>query len=83
VSDTASEALAPDRRRALLRVVLGEPDDAEVAALTLVLAAAASAGSAAEPDSDRARGVWLDRQARLRRPLHPGPGSWKASTLPR
>jgi hypothetical protein len=78
-----SEELTPDERRALFRVVLGEPDDAEVAALTVVLAAAASAGSADEPDSDRARGVWLDRQAQLRRPLYPGPNSWKSSALPR
>ena len=82
-TDTASEELTPDERRALFRVVRGEPDDDELAALTVVLAAAESAGSADEPDSDRARGVWVDRQAQLRRPLYPGPGSWKTSTLPR
>ncbi|HEY9416047.1 MAG TPA: acyl-CoA carboxylase subunit epsilon, partial [Pseudonocardia sp.] len=39
--DGASEASA-DSRRTLFRVVRGGPDDAEVAALTSVLAAAAS-----------------------------------------
>jgi hypothetical protein len=73
----------PEQRRALFRVVRGEPDDAELAALAVVLAAAASAGSSAEPAGRRARSVWLDRAAQLRRPQHPGPGAWRASTLPR
>ena len=72
----------PEQRRALFRVVRGEPDDAELAALTVVLAAA-SAGPAAEPSGRRARSVWVDRAAQHRRPLHPGPGGWKASALQR
>jgi len=77
-----AEEPTPEQRRALFRIVRGEPDDAELAALTVVLAATASAGSAAEPGARRARSVWVDRAAQLRRPLRPGPGAWRASTLP-
>ena len=73
----------PEQRRALFRVVRGEPDDIEVAALAVVLAAAASAGSAAESGGTRRTSVWTDRQPMLRQQLHPGPGAWRNSTLPR
>jgi hypothetical protein len=72
----------PQQRRALFRIVRGEPDDAELAALTVVLAAAASGGPAGA-DHTRRTSFWADRQAALRQPLHPGPGAWRASTLPR
>ena len=72
----------PEQRRALFRVVRGEPDDAELAALTVVLAAAASGGPASTGPARRTS-FWADRQAALRQPLHPGPGAWRASTLPR
>jgi hypothetical protein len=62
--------------------VRGEPDDAELAALTVVLAAAASGGPASTGPAPRTS-FWADRQAALRQPLHPGPGGWKASFLPR
>jgi hypothetical protein len=80
---TADEQ-TPEQRRALFRVVRGEPDDAELAALTAVLAAAASPPADAENSADAGRGrsFWVDRRAALRRPLHPGPGAWRASTLP-
>ena len=77
-----SEEQTPEQRRALFRVVRGEPDDAELAALTVVLAAAASAGPAASSGGTRRTSQWTDREAMLRRPLHPGPGAWRASTLP-
>ena len=80
------EEQTPEQRRALFRVVRGEPDDAEVAALTAVLAAAASGNSAttgpAEPDT-RGRSVWVDRTAAVRAPLNPGPGAWRTHYLPR
>ncbi|WP_245607262.1 acyl-CoA carboxylase subunit epsilon [Pseudonocardia spinosispora] len=83
MSDTVSDdEQTPEERRALFRVVRGEPDDVELAALTVVLAAAASSGSE-EPESNRSHSVWVDRQAQLRQPLYPGPGAWKASVLPR
>ena len=76
-----AEEPTPEQRRALFRIVRGEPDDAELAALTVVLAAAASA-PAAEGGTTVRRSAWVDRAAQLRRPLHPGPGAWRASTLP-
>jgi hypothetical protein len=78
-----AEEASPEQRRALFRVVRGEPGDIEVAALAVVLAAAASAGQAADSGGTRRTSVWTDRQAMLRRQLHPGPGAWRNSTLPR
>ena len=77
----AGEEPTPEERRALFRVVRGEPTDEEVAALTVVLAAAAaSAGEQAVPN---VRERWSDPTARFRVPLHPGPGAWTRSTWPR
>lgn len=68
--------------RPLLRVVRGEPDDVELAALTSVIAAAASrGGGGGEPQ--RRRSLWGEPAARLRTPIQPGPGAWRASGLPR
>lgn len=71
----------PEERRALFRVVRGEPTAEELAALTVVLAAAASAGpddpAPATPDR------WSDPATRFRTPLHPGPGAWARSHWPR
>ena len=74
----------PAQRRAVFRVVRGTPSDAEVAALTVVLAAVAAAGSGSG-SGRRGNGVnrWSDPAARLRAPLHPGPGAWRASAWPR
>jgi acyl-CoA carboxylase epsilon subunit len=71
----------PEERRAAFRVVRGEPSDAELAALTVVLAAvtAAPPAQAAPTVPDR----WSDPATRFRTPLHPGPGAWRASTWPR
>jgi hypothetical protein len=74
---TAAET--PEERRALFRVVRGEPSDEELAALTVVLAAAAAAPELPGP---AARDRWSDPAARFRAPLHPGPGAWRASALP-
>jgi hypothetical protein len=70
--------------RPLLRVVRGNPDDAELAAVTAVVAAAASAPHRPEGSSSRKarRSWWSDRGALLRRQLHPGEGAWRASALP-
>lgn len=72
----------PEERRALFRIVRGEPTDAEIAALTVVLAAVAAADRPA-PDAPRPADRWSDPAARLRVPLHPGPGAWRASAWPR
>ena len=62
--------------RPLLRVVRGEPDDAELAALIAVVAAASSAPApAAEPEPN----AWNDRSRLVRGPLPHGPGAWHAS----
>jgi hypothetical protein len=63
-------------KRPLLRVVRGEPDDTELAALTAVVAALASRAAPAEEAPNRSR--WADRAALLRKPHRPGPGAWRA-----
>ena len=77
-ADTVSDGreATPEERRALFRVVRGEPDDAELAALTVVLATTTSA------PAPTARDRWSDPSVRFRTPLHPGPGGWKASAWP-
>jgi hypothetical protein len=70
----------PEERRALFRVVRGTPTDAEMAALAVVLAAAATA-PVAEPPAPHS--AWNDPAARLRRPLAVGPGAWRSSAWPR
>jgi hypothetical protein len=76
-----AEEPTPEERRALFRVVRGTPDDAELAALTAVIAAAASAAPAPARTGPVSR--WADPAARLRAPLAAGPGAWRASTWPR
>lgn len=71
----------PEERRALFRVVRGTPADDELAALTAVIAAAASGDAPAPPPS--APDLWSHPAAQLRAPLVAGPGAWRASGLPR
>ena len=71
----------PEERRAAFRIVRGEPTDEEVAALTVVLAAATASAAPTAPAAVRDR--WSEPSARFRVPLHPGPGAWKTSTWPR
>ena len=61
-----------------IRVVRGAPDDVEVAALAVVLAALGAPPPAAEGPPSR----WVDRAAHLRRPLPVGPHAWRTSTWP-
>ncbi len=63
-----------------LRVVRGDATPEEIAALVAVLLS--------RPGHDEAlpvpaRSAWADRASQLRRPLHPGPGAWRRSALPR
>lgn len=70
-----------EHQRPLLRVVKGNPDETELAVLTAMVAALASAPRATETEP-RPRSSWADR-ARLHRPaLRPGPGAWRASGWP-
>jgi hypothetical protein len=77
---TERSGATPEERRAAFRVVRGSPTDEELAALTVVLAAAAPVPEPAPPAT---RDRWSDPTARFRVPLHPGPGAWRASTWPR
>jgi hypothetical protein len=70
----------PDERRAAFRVVRGEPSDAELAALTVVLAAA-QAPAATTTSGPASR--WNDPAARVRRSPTPGPGAWRTTYWPR
>jgi hypothetical protein len=75
-----SEDTAPSRP--VLRIVRGEPDAAELAALTAVLAAAGGAADDEAPDPTPASG-WARHVDLVRGPVHPGPGGWRASARPR
>jgi hypothetical protein len=83
VSPHVAEGATPQERRALFRVVHGEPSDDEIAALTVVLAAAAAAPPSSTSRAPAVRGRWSDPSARFRTPLHPGPDAWRMSTWPR
>lgn len=65
--------------RPLLTVVRGEPTAEQLAALTAVIAARASAGG---PDADLRPEPSLWAAPVLRAPLSPGSGAWRASGLP-
>ncbi len=69
-----------EERRALFRVLRGEPSAAELAALTVVLAAAVASGGNAPPAR---RDRWSDPAARFRGSLTSGPAAWRTSTWPR
>lgn len=69
-----------EEKTALLRVVRGNPDDAEVAALTAVIAGMSSA--APKRSRPPRRSWWGDRAVAVRCPPHPGEGAWRASALP-
>ena len=77
-----TEEATPEERRALFRVVRGEPDDVEVAALAAVVAALA-AGSGAGPAPAGPVSTWADPAARMRAPIAVGPHAWRTSTWPR
>lgn len=81
-NETADAASRPE-----LRVVRGNPDDAELAALVAALHGAA-AGSAAPSQAGPERlSRWGAQDVQLRwphgrRPLRPGPDGWRASAMP-
>jgi len=66
--------------RPVLRIVRGDPTPEEIAALVTVLSARAAAVGEKEPPR---RSEWAGHERRMRRPVHPGPGGWRASALPR
>ena len=74
---------APEREpsRPVLRIVRGDATPEEVAALVSVLSARADA-AVEEPPRPR-RSEWAGHERRMRPPLHPAPGAWRASFQPR
>ncbi|MCW2492066.1 MAG: hypothetical protein QOH56_512 [Pseudonocardiales bacterium] len=79
---TAASAPAEAAGRPALRIIKGNPTPAEVAAVTVVLTVVTS--GAGEPDrGEQVRaGGWADPARRLRQPIPPGPGAWRASARP-
>jgi hypothetical protein len=66
--------------RPLLRVVRGNPDDTELAVLTAVVSALATAANHSdEPAGSSLVGTSRWGAPQLRRPLRPGPGAWQFS----
>jgi acyl-CoA carboxylase epsilon subunit len=67
-----------------LEVTSGSATAEEIAALTVVLAAAAAGHQAAVPAPRLARAPgWADRSRLMSGPLAHGPGGWRASARPR
>ncbi|MEV4733704.1 acyl-CoA carboxylase subunit epsilon [Saccharopolyspora sp. NPDC049426] len=72
-------------QRPVLRIVRGDPDDVEIAAVAAALAGAAAART--PEDTPEPMSLWGDPVAAVRhpagrRPLRPGPHGWRASALP-
>ena len=65
----------------VLRVVKGDPTPEELAALIAVVTARAAAAPAPESSQPHASD-WSSYWRNVRRPLHPGPGRWRASAHP-
>ena len=61
-----------------LRIVRGNATPAEIAAVLAIVTARASAPS--QPEAKPS--LWRSSARRLQQQLHPGPGAWRASTLP-
>ena len=68
-----------ERPRRQLRIVRGDPTPEELAVVTAIVTAAGSARSG-ENGTPPQRGSWNDPAGRVRRPLLPGPGAWRATS---
>lgn len=68
--------------RPMLRVVRGDATPEDVAALVAVLSAV-TVTSAGDHGATTPRTLWGSPARRVRPPLRPGPGAWRASSLPR
>jgi hypothetical protein len=74
---------APPVSGPVLEVVSGQPSAEELAALTVVLAAALAQRDAARPGRpERDASAWASRSRGLRAPLMPGPDAWRRSARP-
>jgi hypothetical protein len=70
----------PSPDRPLVRVVSGNPDPAELAALIAVVAARAQEDASVSPEAES---VWSAKSRQVRPSLRPGPNAWRTSTWPR
>ncbi|SEL10075.1 acyl-CoA carboxylase epsilon subunit [Streptacidiphilus jiangxiensis] len=61
-----------------IRVLHGQPNPEELAAVLAVVSARAAAGAAAAPEAPGAN-VWRSRAALVRRMPQPGPNAWRTS----
>jgi len=78
---TAPEPTAQGpREQPTLRVVAGNPSPDEIAALVAVLSHRVNRPT---PAPEARRSLWASRSRQVRPVLGAGPGSWRASTLPR
>ena len=66
----------------VLRVVKGDPTPEELAALVAVVSARAAAAPAPASEPSSRASDWSTYWRNVRRPLHPGPGRWRASAHP-
>ncbi|MFL6178376.1 MAG: acyl-CoA carboxylase subunit epsilon [Actinomycetes bacterium] len=64
----------------VLRVDRGNPEPDEVAAVVAVIAARMAQVATGQRTK---RSLWASRSRQVRPPLHPAPGAWRASSLPR
>ncbi|SEE97743.1 acyl-CoA carboxylase subunit epsilon [Ruania alba] len=67
----------------LVRVVKGEPDEAELAALVAGIVAARAAAAHEEIDDGTHTALWTDRAHQLGRASGPGRAAWRWSAMPR
>jgi acyl-CoA carboxylase epsilon subunit len=65
-----------------LRLVRGDAEPEELAALVAVLSARTGGTEGATQERRPARGRWGDPADAVRRVLRPGPGAWQASGRP-
>jgi hypothetical protein len=72
-------AADPGTAEPLFTITAGNPTPEELAAVTALLLAVARASSAPGQQPAPQVGGWADPARRLRRPLSPGPGAWRAS----
>ena len=79
--DDTPQAPEPETRRPVLRIVKGDPTPEEIAALVTVLSARAASAGGEQPPPRRSE--WAGHERRMRRPVHPSPGGWRASAYPR
>ncbi len=81
---TLAPAGEADASAPYLRVVRGDATPEEIAALVATLTALAAArADAPQPEKARRVSGWADRARLLRPAVHPAPGGWRRSALPR